>query len=254
VKLEKGKTYILTGFVKTTRGTASLQIQHFSGRQWVGKTAASRIESDDWQQLAAVVQASQYPETTEIGVSAVGRGDFEGWFDAFRLVVLDASQIESSPYAKLAARSTRTVGARKAGAPRLGGWTLYQSDGGQVTWQFDSQETKGGKPSLYLKGTCKWASLAMRDKTKFDGRKDYMLTGSVKCKSGMAKLKFTYYDKNNKRLGGTDSKTVKPNDEWQSLSVSSQQSKYPQATYFRISAGGGGKLEAWYTDIEVKEK
>ena len=256
VRIEKGKTYILTGFVKTRTGTASLQLHYFSdeGGQWVGKTAPPAIESDDWQQLAVVAQTSQYPKAAEIVVSAIGRGDFEAWFDAFRLVVLDASQLESSPYAKLVARSTQKAsGTGKAGTRGLDGWNLYTSSGVPVTCRFDSQETKSGKPSLYLKGTCKWAYLTRSDRIKLEGRKAYMLTGSVKCKSGTAKLKISYYE-GNKRVGDTPSRTVKPADGWQELSVLSQRSKYPTATHFSVAAGGGGNLEAWYADIEVTEK
>jgi hypothetical protein len=82
IKVEKGKTYELKGFVRVSKGNGSIKFDYFKGDEYIGMTAAEYSESTDWVEQKLTSELSNYPEATHLTATLVGSGgEFEAFFD-----------------------------------------------------------------------------------------------------------------------------------------------------------------------------
>jgi hypothetical protein len=80
IKMEKGKTYTVTGFVRTRSGAAQIKIDYFEGDNWLGSTFGEDVIDNEWTEKA-VSSTEDYPAATHIAATCVGTGDFEAFYD-----------------------------------------------------------------------------------------------------------------------------------------------------------------------------
>lgn len=81
VPLEKGKTYLVTGFARARGGTAQIKFDYYKGSEWIGLTVSGDVTEDKWQKLVVSSEAERFPEATHIAAGVVGLGDADARFD-----------------------------------------------------------------------------------------------------------------------------------------------------------------------------
>lgn len=88
VKVEKGKTYILTGLVRTAKGSGYIKFDYFKDGEFLGMTMNETCTSDSWTELTVTSDLEMHPTATHITATLVGtEGEFEVDFDDVSLVV-----------------------------------------------------------------------------------------------------------------------------------------------------------------------
>ena len=232
IKPDFSRSYILKGFVRTVKGKCGLQI-HYWGRdkktrkrEHLGKTVVPAISSSQWRELTLVSTLEKYPQAEAISVSAIARGSVEAWLDELRFV-----SVEKSAAAQIAHNSKTISSSSGLDKPE---WFLAYDDSGSVEFQTTKVSGTDRKPVLYLKGQCKWAVVANKNRKAVAGGKDYVLTGLVQCNSGQAKIKIDYY-KAKQRLGSEYSKIATANGKWEKLTVTFRHSLHPQTTHLAVA-------------------
>jgi hypothetical protein len=86
IKLDRTKTYTLTGFARVKSGTATIKIDYFKGDEHLGYSESDQTTKDEWTSLKAVSELDNYKEATHILVAGViVQGDGEALFDGFVL-------------------------------------------------------------------------------------------------------------------------------------------------------------------------
>jgi hypothetical protein len=85
VKLDRTKTYTLTGFARVKGGRATIKIDYFKGDEYIGHSESEQAEKGDWTALKVVSELDSYKEATHALVAAVVHGDGEAFFDGFVL-------------------------------------------------------------------------------------------------------------------------------------------------------------------------
>jgi hypothetical protein len=106
----------------------------------------------------------------------------------------------------------------------------------------------GGEASLRITGDGKYGGVNV-GRVQLSGRKTYIASVFVDCKSGQALLKMDYYQ-GGKLLGSTSSLPARHNG-WQQITVLSQRSLHPRATHVMIVAVCRGAVEASYDDFAL---
>lgn len=236
---ESGRGYVLTGNVRTVKGTAGLQIHYWNERsQHLGKTAVPALATSDWTKMSVVSEVEKYPETAAISVSVIGRGEVEARYDDLRFTSISPS----------AARELATR-AQTAPPPVRSGWSLAHDDTAEV--EFEEVRRGDANSVLQLRGNCRWAVVSRRDKIAVAPGRSYVLTGFARRERGEAMIKIDYYQET-KHLGSTYSKPA--GGAWEELAAESQLAKYPQATHLGVAAVGRGNVEAQFRDLELKQR
>jgi hypothetical protein len=85
IKLDRTKTYTLTGFARVKAGTATIKIDYFKGDEYLGHSESERSEKGEWTALKVVSELDSYKEATHALAAAVVHGDGEAFFDQFEL-------------------------------------------------------------------------------------------------------------------------------------------------------------------------
>ena len=85
VKIDRTKTYALTGFARVKAGKATIKIDYYNGDQYLGYSESEETTKDEWIALKAVSELDSYKEATHLLVAGVILGDGEALFDKFEL-------------------------------------------------------------------------------------------------------------------------------------------------------------------------
>ena len=85
VKLDRTKTYTLTGFARAKSGTVTIKIDYFKGDEYLGHSESENTTKDEWTTLKVASELDSYKEATHILVAGVIQGDGEALFDGFVL-------------------------------------------------------------------------------------------------------------------------------------------------------------------------
>jgi hypothetical protein len=86
VKIDRTKTYTLTGFARAKGGTtATIKIDYFKGDEHLGYSESEQTTKDEWTALKAVSELDNYKEATHLLVAGVIQMDGEALFDGFVL-------------------------------------------------------------------------------------------------------------------------------------------------------------------------
>lgn len=85
IKLDRTKTYTLTGFARVKSGTATIKIDYFKGDEFLGYSQSEESMKDEWTSLKVASELDNYKEATHILVAGVILGDGEALFDGFVL-------------------------------------------------------------------------------------------------------------------------------------------------------------------------
>ena len=64
VKLDRTKTYTLTGFARVKSGTATIKIDYFKGDEYLGHSESEQSEKGEWTELKVVSELDSYKEAT----------------------------------------------------------------------------------------------------------------------------------------------------------------------------------------------
>jgi len=87
IPVEKGKTYMLKGYVRVAKGNGLIKFDYFKGDMYLGMTAAENSESTDWVEQTVTSELSGYPEATHLSATLVGGGgEYEACFDDISIV------------------------------------------------------------------------------------------------------------------------------------------------------------------------
>ncbi len=81
IKVDKTKTYTLTGSVRAKSGTAQIKIDYFEGDTWLGSTFGTDVTEGDWAEQSVESELGTYPAATHVSATCVGTGEFEACFD-----------------------------------------------------------------------------------------------------------------------------------------------------------------------------
>lgn len=87
IKIDRAKTYTLTGFVRVKAGNATIKIDYFNGDEMLGFTESDQTSKDEWTAFKVVSDFESYKEATHVLVAGVIHGDGEALFDKFELTV-----------------------------------------------------------------------------------------------------------------------------------------------------------------------
>jgi WD40 repeat protein len=241
---QPGETYLLTGYVRASKGKVGLQITYWDAEnKFLGKSFVPPVTPANWQKVTLSTELEKYPETATISGSAIARGDVEAWLDDLQLTPADSSS------------AARVVAAQQSTTPSSApiarsDWSLSHDGSGTVNFT-TLEGTATDSPVLQLKGTCKWAVLSSRERVAIEPGRRYVLTGGVRRLAGEALLKIDYYA-DRKLLGRTYSATARSPGEWEALSITADLSAHPQATHVAAAAVGRGALEAQFRDLQLK--
>jgi hypothetical protein len=85
VKLDRTKTYTLTGFVRAKSGTVAIKIDYYKGDEYLGHSESDITAKDEWTKLKIESELDDHKEATHILVAGVIQGDGEALFDGFVL-------------------------------------------------------------------------------------------------------------------------------------------------------------------------
>ena len=85
VKLDRTKTYTLTGFARAKSGKVTIKIDYYKGDEYLGHSESDESTKGEWTPLKVASELDSYKEATHILVAAVTHGDSEAFFDGFVL-------------------------------------------------------------------------------------------------------------------------------------------------------------------------
>jgi len=87
IKIDRAKTYTLTGFVRVKAGNATIKIDYFNGDEMLGYTESDQSSKDEWTAFKVVSDFESHKEATHVLVAGVIHGDGEALFDKFELTM-----------------------------------------------------------------------------------------------------------------------------------------------------------------------
>lgn len=86
IPITKGKTYVLTGYVRVAKGQGMIKFDYFKGNEYIGMTAADAADGNDWVHQTVESELSSHPEATHMTATLVGLGEYEVYFDDLVMV------------------------------------------------------------------------------------------------------------------------------------------------------------------------
>ena len=89
IPVEKGKCYVLTGWVRVKRGTGYIKIDYFDKDEYLDMTMADVSDSPQWTMQKVESEADKLAKATHITATLVGAGDFEVYFDEIAIEAKD---------------------------------------------------------------------------------------------------------------------------------------------------------------------
>ena len=91
IPVEKGKYYVLTGWVRVKKGTGYIKIDYFDKDKWLDMTMPEGTDSPEWIQQKVQTEADKLEKATHITATLVGAGEFEVDFDD---IVIEAKPVQ----------------------------------------------------------------------------------------------------------------------------------------------------------------
>jgi hypothetical protein len=85
VRLEPGKLYSLSGYVRVKKGTGQLKLDYFKGDDYLGQSTSNDATADEWQVRRVTAEPDKFPGATHIAATAVGLGETDVLFDGLVL-------------------------------------------------------------------------------------------------------------------------------------------------------------------------
>lgn len=87
IKVEKGKTYRLSGFIRSKKGTGYIKFDYFQDGEFLGMTAPDPCGDSKWTEIKLDSEISSYPNATHISATLVGCDwEFELEFDDIQIL------------------------------------------------------------------------------------------------------------------------------------------------------------------------
>lgn len=87
IRLEPGKLYSLSGYVRVKKGTAQIKLDYFKGDDYLGQTISNDANADEWQLRRVTAETEKFPGATHVAATAVGFGETEALFDELVLSI-----------------------------------------------------------------------------------------------------------------------------------------------------------------------
>ncbi len=85
VKIDRTKTYNLTGYAKVKEGSVTIKIDYYKGDEYLAHSESEHSTKGEWTQLKVGSELDDHKEATHILVAVVIHGDGEAYFDGFVL-------------------------------------------------------------------------------------------------------------------------------------------------------------------------
>ncbi len=85
VKIDRTKTYNLTGYAKVKEGSVTIKIDDYKGDEYLAHSESEHSTKGEWTQLKVGSELDDHKEATHILVAVVIHGDGEAYFDGFVL-------------------------------------------------------------------------------------------------------------------------------------------------------------------------
>jgi len=85
IPLEKGKKYVLTGWVRVKKGNGYIKIDYFDNDKYLDMTMAEPSDSSEWTKQQVETEAEKLEKATHLTATLVGTGEFEVYFDELHL-------------------------------------------------------------------------------------------------------------------------------------------------------------------------
>jgi hypothetical protein len=81
IPIEKGKRYILSGWVRVNKGTGYIKIDYFNKDEYLDMTMNDVSELAQWTRQVVESEGDKLARATHITATLVGAGEFEVYFD-----------------------------------------------------------------------------------------------------------------------------------------------------------------------------
>ncbi len=85
VRIEPGKLYSLSGYLRVKKGTGQIKLDYFKGDDYLGQTMSNNATADEWELRRVTAETDKFPGATHLSATAVGFGETDALFDAMVL-------------------------------------------------------------------------------------------------------------------------------------------------------------------------
>jgi len=92
IPVEKGKSYVLTGWVRVKKGSGYIKIDYFDKDKYLDMTMHEATESPEWTMQTVEAEAGKLAQATHITATLVGSGEFEVFFDEIAIEAKEAKK------------------------------------------------------------------------------------------------------------------------------------------------------------------
>lgn len=239
---------VISGWIKGAGGTGVVSLMHryhdANGRR-INSTSIGGVGSskNEWTQTAMTA----LPELTEPGASAEFIINANGKVDAL-VDDLEELTLDTTPNDLMWAAGD--FESHYNGQLQLLNKTAT-SPAGTLEAALHDKHPANGRYCLRMRGIADWATTTMRS-LEYDSGKVYTLSGKVRVNSGRATIRIDFY-KGEDRSNLLGSKTIDATEskDWQTLSVDTRDSNYPDATHITATAVCYGDTEAFFDQLVI---
>lgn len=254
VEFEPGTDYLLSGYLKVTRGmfdglhsTYLMIAAYGSDGAYLGSVGSLDIVgATDWRRWSHVVKAGEFPDgTAQIRVqfkvnNSTGKG----------ISYFDAIQLQKHPvdtaYNMVDNSSFERADSYTATWPKLWG----RPSNGNSGWS--AANFYGGDRSVWMENVTDYTGIAYQSFIPYDASQTYNLTAFVKTKgltANVAHIKIEHYDSNKNLIGQTSSASVGGTQGWMRLGTELPQGQATTGTvYIRPVLSSGPAAGTVYFD------
>lgn len=94
IQVKAGTTYLAGAWIRTRKGQAYIQIDHWEDGKWVGSVKAPlRVVKDEWTQVSVESDSHRYPSATHLSAAITSDGpDVEVYVDEVMMTPLEAKK------------------------------------------------------------------------------------------------------------------------------------------------------------------
>lgn len=252
VEIDRNRRYTARAFVRAEGDGAGVHLKlqyHDADGQYIdGSYPGHSIEAEPgWEAITISDRLYMFPQArfVSVGVALTGKG--KAWVDDLELVARESHPNETNLIQEAGASCNQS----ESSMP----WFVTIVPGGRAALRWTTDKPKEGRYCLRLLGKAQWISTATSH-LPYDRAKTYTLTGSVRVKSGRAKIGLGYFrEQDGKRthLGSTVAADVTAN-EWTDLKVIAEPDRYPTATHIVATAVGNGEVDASFDGFVLTAK
>ena len=235
--LADDKSFVVAAWVKAEGGgNAHVKVDYTKPDGWLGSTEPFQAAADgQWHEMAIVDDRAAWAGATDVGATAMIGGDGKAWFDDLALVAVPRV------VGNLLANGGFENGADGAAT----GWNIArpEDEKSELIWTADAAHS--GLHGLRLKGA-KTYLVAVAAAVARDKAKTLTLSGWLRCRQGEARVKFDFL-KDEQWVGDQTSDPAPADGQWHQVSVTLDQTKFPDANNLAaavLSTGPDGDADA----------